>query len=114
MGKAIKGHRWAFDADVKSTNPSEGVERKVLAYSDDAMCVVHHFKKGAIGQVHSHPHTQITYVAGGVFEFEIESEKKIVKTGDAMFKHSNVIHGAICLEEGTLIDLFTPMRQDFV
>ena len=114
MGKTTKGQRWVFDADVNSTNPGEGVERKVLAYSDDAMCVAHHFKNGAIGQVHSHPHTQITYVATGVFEFEIEGDKKIVKTGDAMFKQSNVIHGAICLEEGTLIDFFTPMRQDFV
>ena len=114
MGKSVKGQRWVFDADVDSLSPGEGVVRKILAYSDDAMCVVHHFKKGAIGAIHSHPHTQITYVAGGVFEFEIENEKKIVKTGDAMLKQKNVIHGAVCFEEGTLIDFFTPMRQDFI
>ena len=114
MGKTTKGQRWVFDADVESTSPGEGVERKVLAYSDDAMCVVHRFKKGAIGALHCHPHTQITYVAAGVFEFEIDGEKKTVKTGDAMLKQSDVKHGAICLEEGVLVDFFMPMRRDFV
>ena len=114
MGKSIKGQRWVFEADVDSTSPGEGVERKILAYCNEAMCVVHNFKKGAIGQVHSHPHTQITYVAAGVFEFEINGEKKIVKTGDTMLKQNSVMHGAVCLEDGTLVDFFTPMREDFV
>ena len=114
MSKVAIGQRWVFDKDIEGTSPSEGVERKVLAYGGEAMCVVHHFKKDAIGAIHSHPHTQITYVAKGVFEFEIEGEKKIVKTGDAMLKQNNAIHGTVCLEEGTLVDFFTPMRQDFI
>ena len=114
MNKTIKGQRWVFDADVEISSPGEGVERKILAYCDEAMCVVHHFKKGAIGAIHSHPHTQITYVASGVFEFEIDGEKKVVRPGDAMLKQNNVKHGALCLEEGVLVDFFTPMREDFV
>ena len=114
MIKAIKGQRWVFDADIKSISPGEGVERKVLAHSDEAMCVVHCFKKGAIGAIHCHPHTQITYVATGVFEFEIDGEKKVVRQGDTMLKQNNVMHGALCLEEGVLVDFFSPMREDFV
>ena len=114
MSKTVKGQRWVFDSDVEALSPGEGVERKVLAYTDEAMCVVHRFKKGAIGAIHSHPHTQITYVASGVFEFEIEGEKKIVKTGDAMLKQNSVLHGAVCIEDGILIDFFAPMREDFV
>ena len=114
MSQVKKGQRWVFDADVSGTNPSEGIERRVLAYCDEAMCVVNHFKKGAAGAIHSHPHTQITYVASGVFEFEIEGEKNIVKKGDAMLKQDNAKHGVVCLEDGTLVDFFTPMREDFV
>ena len=114
MGTTVKGQRFVFDADVKGTNPAEGVERKVHAYCEEAMCVVHHFTKGAVGALHSHPHTQITYVAKGAFEFEIDGEKRIVKTGDTLLKQNSVVHGAICLEEGTLVDFFAPMREDFV
>ena len=114
MDNAAKGQRFVFGGDVKGVSPAEGIERKVLAYCDEAMCVVNHFKKGAVGALHSHPHTQITYVVDGAFEFEIEGEKKVVKTGDTLLKQNNVPHGAKCLEEGTLVDFFTPMRGDFV
>ena len=50
-----------------------GFTCRVLAYSDDAMVVENTFEKGAIGSLHHHPHTQITYVASGVFEFEINN-----------------------------------------
>jgi len=114
MALVEKGQRWVFESDVDSTSPGEGVSRKVLAYCDEAMCVAHHFETGAVGALHSHPHTQITYVAKGVFEFEIDGEKKVVKQGDTMLKQDGVLHGARCMEQGILIDFFTPMRADFI
>ena len=114
MTVAEKGQPWVFEADVASTSPGEGVSRKILAYCDEAMCVAHHFEKDAVGALHSHPHTQITYVAEGIFEFEIGGEKKVVKKGDTLLKQDGVAHGALCLEQGILIDFFTPMREDFV
>ena len=114
MAHTKKEQRWVFEKDVDSSSPGEGVTRKILAYGDEAMCVAHHFEEGAIGALHQHPHTQITYVADGAFEFEIDGEKKIVRKGDTMFKPPNILHGAVCLEKGTLIDFFTPMREDFI
>jgi len=114
MALVEKGQRWVFEADVDSTNPAPGVTRKVLAYCDELMCVANHFKPGAVGALHSHPHTQITFVVDGVFEFEIDGEKKVVRKGDSMLKQDGVKHGAVCVEEGTLLDCFTPMREDFV
>ena len=114
MASVEKGQRWVFEKDVAGTAPGAGVTRKVLAYCDEAMCVAHHFEEGAIGALHSHPHTQITYVAEGAFEFEIGGEKKVVRKGDTMLKQDGVAHGAVCLEKGTLIDFFTPIREDFV
>ena len=109
-----KGQGFVFDADVISTSPATGIERKVLAHADDSMCVAHHFEKGAVGALHSHPHTQITYVAEGSFEFEIDGDKRVVNKGDTMLKQNGIPHGCTCLEKGTLIDFFTPMREDFI
>ena len=65
--KNVKNNRWVFYKDVEGSENS-GVTRKVLAYSDDLMCVENTFKKGAVGALHHHPHTQITYVVSGKFE----------------------------------------------
>jgi quercetin dioxygenase-like cupin family protein len=97
--------------------PSEaatGIIRRVLAYNQDLMCIENTFKEGAVGSLHNHPHTQITYVVSGEFEFEIEGEKKIVKAGDTMLKMDGVEHGCKCHKAGVLLDIFTPMREDFV
>jgi quercetin dioxygenase-like cupin family protein len=106
--------RWVFYDKVKAEVVAEGVTRRVLAYNKDLMCVENTFEEGAIGALHSHPHTQITYVVRGKFEFEIDGVKKIVQAGDTMLKTDSVIHGCLCKEAGVLIDIFNPMREDFV
>ena len=78
------------------------------------MMVEIYFDKGAVGEIHSHPHEQITYVLEGEFEFTIDGKKQIVKDGDSIFNESNVPHGTICLEKGRLLDVFTPHREDFL
>ncbi len=110
----MKNDRWVFHKDVEAQNAGEGVVRRVMAYSDDLMCVENTFKKGAVGALHQHPHTQITYVVSGAFEFEIDGVKKVVRAGDTMLKTNSVIHGCVCLEDGILLDIFNPYRKDFV
>jgi quercetin dioxygenase-like cupin family protein len=45
---------------------------------------------------------------------EIGGEKKVLRAGDAFYIPPNVLHGAVCLEPGVLIDIFSPMREDFI
>lgn len=110
----MKNDRWVFYKDVKAEDQGNGVVRRVLAYNENVMTVENHFEKGAIGALHQHPHTQITYVVSGKFEFEIDGEKHIVEAGDTLLKTDSVVHGCVCLEEGVLLDIFTPYREDFV
>ncbi|EGQ8133987.1 cupin domain-containing protein [Vibrio parahaemolyticus] len=105
---------FVFNQDIPMEDLGEGISRKVLAHSDNMMSVEVHFEEGAIGAMHSHPHEQLTYVLSGEFEFTIGDEKKIIKTGDTMYKEPNIEHGCVCLKAGVLIDTFTPMRKDFV
>lgn len=96
------------------TDCEPGVTRKILAYSDELMMCEITFEKGARGNVHSHEHLQITYIAEGSFEFTIDGETKIVNKGDSVYMPSNSVHGVVCLEEGKLVDVFNPMRKDFL
>lgn len=106
--------RWVmYDSTVPRT-VAPGVVRRILAYNKDVMCVENTFEKGAVGALHSHPHTQITYVVSGAFEFEIDGEKRTVRAGDTLLKTDGVEHGCVCAEAGVLLDIFTPMREDFV
>ena len=53
-------------------------------------------------------------VVSGKFEFNICGEKRIVTAGDTMLKKNGIEHGCVCLEAGILLDIFSPMREDFV
>lgn len=104
-----------FEAGAKEWEAAgEGIRRKVMAYDERVMLVRVEFQKGAIGALHRHPHTQVTQVESGTFEVEIGGEKKVLKGGDAFLAPSNVLHGVVCLESGVLVDVFTPMREDFL
>ena len=114
VGANMKNDNWVFNNDIDLEETSKGVKRKILAYTDELMIVENTFEKGAVGALHSHPHTQITYILDGVFEFEINGVKKVVKKGDSMLKKDGIVHGCVCLEAGKLLDVFTPMREDFI
>lgn len=102
-------------AEGKEWEPAgEGVVRQVMGYNDDLMLVKVKFEKGAVGTLHHHVHTQVTYVESGKFEFTIGDVKKIVSAGDCLYKQPNVEHGCVCLEAGMLIDTFSPMRKEFI
>jgi len=91
-----------------------GVSRKFLGYDNQIMMVLVKFDEGALGAPHQHFHTQATYVVSGKFEFEIDGVKQIVKGGDGVYIEPNLLHSAVCLEEGMLIDTFSPVREDFL
>jgi quercetin dioxygenase-like cupin family protein len=112
--KTKKNQIWNFYKDIEGENAGEGVVRKVLGYTDELMLVENHFSKGSIGAMHHHPHTQVTYVVSGKFEFTINGEVKVVSAGDSLVKKDGIEHGCVCLEEGILLDAFSPMREDFV
>jgi quercetin dioxygenase-like cupin family protein len=101
-------------AEVKLQDLGNGVSRKILAYNESLMPVEVHFEKGARGAVHSHEHVQVTYVLEGKFEFSKNGNPVVVEKGDTLLFEANEPHGAVCLEKGAVLDIFTPYRKDFV
>lgn len=100
--------------DIPMEDTGGGVTRQILATSDNLMIVKVNFEKGSIGAIHQHPHEQETYILSGAFEFNIGGEKKVLRAGDSTYKQPDILHGAVCLEAGSLLDIFTPMRKDFL
>lgn len=109
-----KNQQWVYGDEIDRQPAGPGVIRKVLAYCDEMMCVENTFETGAEGPLHSHPHTQITYVASGEFDFTIGDVTHTVKQGDTLLKQNGIIHGCVCRKAGVLVDFFNPMREDFV
>lgn len=91
-----------------------GVTRQVLAESPEMMVVAFRFDAGAEGRLHDHPHVQATYVEAGRFAFTIGATTRDLGPGDSLVIPSGVRHGCRCVEAGTLIDTFTPRRDDFL
>ncbi len=105
---------FVLDQDLEWEVVGEGVKRKIMTYDDKIMLVKVLFDEGGIGYKHEHYHSQVTYVESGEFEFSIGNETKIVKGGDSVYIPPHVLHGAICLKTGILIDVFSPIREDFM
>ena len=114
MEKNHQDMPWVPHADIAPEPCGPGVQRRILAYGRDAMCVENTFETGGVGAMHCHPHTQITYVVSGAFEFTVDGETHTVRAGDTILKEDGVEHGCVCTEAGVLLDIFTPMREDFV
>jgi quercetin dioxygenase-like cupin family protein len=112
--KSIKGEAFIVSSEIEWEEVDKGVERKMLGYDDEVMMVCVRFKKGAVGSLHYHVHRQITYVQAGSFEVTINDHKKVLGQGDCFFVAPDLVHGVVALEEGSLVDIFTPARQDFL
>jgi unsaturated pyranuronate lyase len=108
------GRPFAFDRELPWEPAGEGIVRKVLTYADDAMMVRVRFETGAIGSPHSHPHVQCSLVESGMFDITIAGETQRLGAGDSFLVPSNAVHGAVNIEAGVLLDVFAPMRDDFV
>lgn len=114
MGASETTKVFIENKDIAWEQMAEGVKRKIMSYDDNLMVVKVEFDKGGVGSLHQHYHSQITHIEKGVFEVEISGEKKVLSAGDCFYVPPHAMHGAVCLEAGVLIDVFSPMREDFI
>lgn len=110
----ITGETFFKEETTRWEEAGEGITRQFVGFNTQLMMVKVRFKEGAVGYVHDHFHSQATYVASGRFEITIDGKPEILKTGDGFFVQPNLKHGAKCLEAGILIDVFSPVREDFL
>lgn len=105
---------FVHDANVEWEDLGDGIRRKLLTYEGQVMMAKIEFQAGSIGAEHKHPHVQCSYVEAGEFWLTIDGRREKLLPGDSFLVPSNLMHGAEAITDGILIDVFTPMRDDFV
>lgn len=105
---------FVHDKDVEWEDLGDGIHRKLLTYENKVMMAKIRFKAGAVGAAHRHPHIQCSYVESGEFVLTIDGRSETLVAGDSFLVPSDKLHGAVAVTDGVLIDVFTPMREDFV
>lgn len=115
MSKAIQPTKeFFFQEEMEWEQVDPLLRRQIHGYDDKIMLVIADFKAGGVGTIHNHHHSQVTYVESGEFEMTIGEEVKIIKGGDSYYIPPFVMHGCTCIKPGKLIDVFSPVREDFL
>ena len=100
--------------EIVEKEVAPGIFRKILTYNEELMVCEFFIKKGAVLSEHHHTNLQNTYVISGKLEFTVAGETKVVTDGDSILMEADVPHGVIGLEDTRVIDVFSPMRKDFL
>ena len=108
--RPVRLHRWDEIALEKVT---EMISRKVVTGEREMIGQIY-FKRGAIVPMHSHESEQLTYVLQGALKFLITGEEIVVREGEVLHIPSWVPHQAEALEDTFEIDVFSPIRQDWL
>jgi len=110
----MNSEKFQFCEEISSVTTPEGIKRQIMGYDDRIMLVRCTFGTGMVATRHSHPHSQLSYVVSGKFEAHIGDEMKIIGPGDGYYVEPDLMHHVVCLEGGVLLDMFSPMREDFL
>src|ERR1700682_6518413 len=92
---------------------SDMISRKVIS-GEKAMVAQVFLKKDAVVPEHRHESEQITYILEGALKFELEGKEVIVRKGEVLRIPSWVPHRAVALEDTLDLDIFSPIRTDWL
>ncbi len=92
---------------------SDVISRKVIS-GDKAMVAQVFLKKDAVVPEHHHESEQITYILEGALKFELDGKEVIVRKGEVLRIPSHLPHRAVALEDTLDLDIFSPIRTDWL
>ena len=102
------------NCESKPVEMLPGVVRRTLSCGDKMLLCEFTLAKGSVVPDHSHEYEQIGYVARGRALFRIGDEEREVAAGDGYIVPSNVRHSVTALEESIAIDIFSPVREEYL
>ena len=95
-------------------NPIKGIKLKTLAFGKKTLITEFRLEKGNLLPIHSHPHEQTGYLISGKIKLIIGNEKYDAEPGDSWCIPGNVEHGAEIIEDAVAIEVFSPVRKDYL
>jgi quercetin dioxygenase-like cupin family protein len=103
-------HRWDEIALEKIT---EMMSQKIIAGEREMLAQIY-LKRGALIPLHSHASEQMTYILQGSLRFVVGGEEVIVREGEVLHIPANVTHQAEALEDTFELDVFSPIRTEWL
>ena len=94
--------------------PIAGIEMKTSVYGDNSLLTRFHLKKGSDLPLHSHPQEQTGFMVSGKMKLFIGDETFLAEPGDTWSIKGNVEHRAHVLEDSVAIEVFSPIREDYL
>ena len=95
-------------------SPIDGIEQKTLVYGDKTLMTEFRLKKDAVLPKHRHPHEQTGYLVSGHIRLHIDDQSFDCRPGDSWCVPGNSEHGADVLEDTVAIEVFSPVREDYL
>jgi quercetin dioxygenase-like cupin family protein len=87
--------------------------KRLVVHAEKCSAVVNVLGGDRKSILHQHPHEQISYIISGRTEFTVGNKTAWVEAGDIIVIPPNTDHGG-GESECSMIDFFTPVREDFV
>ena len=92
----------------------DGVWLKSLTHGTRTHLTEVRFIKGAVVPKHQHLHEQTGYLISGSLRFFGDGEDTVVTPGDCWNFEAGVPHGAEALKDSVVIEVFSPIREDYL
>jgi quercetin dioxygenase-like cupin family protein len=99
--------------DVPSEQVTAMISRKIITGAREMVAQIT-LKKGCIVPMHSHESEQMTCVLKGALLFRVAGREITVRDNEVLYIPSGVPHEAVALEETFEMDVFSPIRQDWL
>jgi unsaturated pyranuronate lyase len=81
----------------------------------DGVTIAHFvLTKGGVVPRHSHLNEQISYVWSGKLEYRFDDHTYVVGGNELLQIPGNVAHEVTALEDSIVVDVFDPIRQDWL
>ena len=106
----VRLHRWDEIALEKVT---EMLSRKIVTGEKEMLSQIY-LKRGAVVPMHKHEAEQLTYVLQGSIRFLVGGEDVTVREGEVLLIPSWVEHQAEALDDTLTLDIFSPIRHDWL
>ena len=71
-------------------------------------------RQGAVVPMHEHENEQIATVLEGRVRFVVGGEERVVEAGTTVPLAANVPHEVEALEDSVVLDVFSPVREDWL
>ena len=92
----------------------EGITRKTLVYGDKTLLTEFRMDADSVLPKHSHPYEQTGYLVSGHIRLSIGSETMDMQPGDSWCIQSATEHGAEILADSVAVEVFSPVREDYL